>query len=137
VNFAGVEELQIGTEFWPRIHTLAPIEPEQADNAVFATDAPRPRLRIGVAISQANEGENIDFKALHHLMHSGCSPLYRPAYRQTHDMPPLSLRSKPIIAKSARKLFNAGHTGEAWQAVSDRITMAEGEYCTNVYRCLR
>jgi hypothetical protein len=109
VNFAGVEELQIGTEIWPRIHTAALIEPEQAGATVFATDASRTSLRVCFAISQANEGENIDLKALHHLMHSGRPPLYRSAHRPTHDMPTLSLRSKPIIAKSARQLFNAGH----------------------------
>jgi hypothetical protein len=131
VNFASVEKLQIRAEIRPRIRT-ALIEPKQADTAVFATQASRTSLRVCVTVSQANEDENIDSKTLHHLMHPGRPALYRLALRPTHDMSPLSLRSKPIIAKSARQLFNARHSGEAWQVISDRITMAEDEYETDV-----
>ena len=102
--FTGVEEFQVGAKVWPGIRG-ALIEPMQAHAAFFAPKAPPAGLGVGLAIPQVDDDESIDIKTIHHLMHAGCPPLYRPSNRPLHDTLPVSLRSKPIIAMSARQFL--------------------------------
>ncbi|MGA8771146.1 MAG: hypothetical protein WCF79_01715 [Rhodomicrobium sp.] len=89
MNFAGAEELDVRAKIRPRVGATL-VKPKQTDTAIITPEAPRTGLGVGVTISQAKEGENIDMKKFHHLMHAGRPPFFSPPDDQTHNTLPFS-----------------------------------------------
>jgi hypothetical protein len=78
------EEFRVRAKIRPRVRATL-VKPKQTDAAIITPEAPRTGLGVGVTISQAKEGENIDMKKFHHLMHAGRPPLFSPPNDQTHN----------------------------------------------------
>jgi hypothetical protein len=88
LNVAGAEKLEVRAKIRPRVGASTLVKPKQTDAAIITPEAPRTRIGVGVTTSQATEGENIDMKKIHHLMHAGRPPLFSPPNDRTHNTLP-------------------------------------------------
>ena len=111
MNFAGVEELDVRRKIRPRVGATL-VKPKQTDAAIITPeDTSNGASASASPVLQAKEGENMDMKKLHHLMHAGRPPLFQSSpMTETHNAFPLfcrqlSQKSTQTRATAARKVL--------------------------------